>query len=871
MWHLLLLSSLFAGYGSLGIEGKEHSNIILRPNIGIILNQIGSKHFMPTYWHHTIAIPIATVDKIPRSMLPCKSKGGRKRNKCTNFPVLWQHIMKDSHSLMNQLLSDIAENEQIIKDVIKLEINRQKRGWFDGLGNLAKKIMGVATEHDVQTLANHVLELENMIQSKEHNRKIILEGMHSYEVATNNRLATIHKQIGSLEILTSELANVSQNMMSFYVGNNSIPVQINKLSESLQTNDRMTKIAQSINLHLETLQAMKVSTQNLISDLNLLVDGKLSPNLVKPALLKSILGSVKDNMNKIAPSFSIVSSVKSYYSENNWVTSTYVNSHLFVKLKIKISSPENKLDIFKIDSYPMPLSDQDASVYTKLTGFSKFLAISKDKQRYLEFSEFDKSTQNFGYIPKLKSNTSCAISIYDGIDEDIINNCRKIIGQLNTSSVQDVVYKTSNSEFIIISNDEWTVTCNDSSRKIVKHRSMFKIQVECNCFVTNGDVSLFPDMATCISPGNTVVYSSNALAYFGLYKNLVNINLTSSNFHAEPFSFELPKFEEITRNLEKLDITDLSQAHEMHDLETAFNKTLYTENPNTLWTLHWWTSKGPFITAPAISIGLITDIFEIVAICWITYKLRGLEQRVILGLSMLPLTEALDLTLPVTTQATSQVNFHDTGNFWKSILLILSLILASYSIIQQWIDRCTKSGNCICKSPVVLEKLKSELYVCLYGDHEYAYVHIKTIPTRLVDIIVHKTGNINDVYLKFTCCGPKFAIDWSLIKLGMAGTRRIHLPNQTRIPLHSFLKLRRLIRNYHTATVVVISGDDHKIICSTKVSPTQSSWEYPIPSDRKNRRSESPPDTHTQLVVSDPVAGPSETTECFNDNESDII
>ena len=46
------------------------------------------------------------------------------------------------HTLDDHLISDIVENEQTIKDVKALEIGRQKRGWFNFLGSVAKKVMG---------------------------------------------------------------------------------------------------------------------------------------------------------------------------------------------------------------------------------------------------------------------------------------------------------------------------------------------------------------------------------------------------------------------------------------------------------------------------------------------------------------------------------------------------------------------------------------------------------------------------------------------------------------------------------------------------------------------------------------------------------
>lgn len=875
--HFLIWLFISVLWNSFFVSGLDDQSVILRPNIGIILERVGSQDFMPSYWHHTIAIPIVAPTDLLKPLFtlckPIQSQAILKKDPCGPFPTQWQTLIKESQRLANHLISDIEENEQTIKDVIALEINHKKRGWFNFLGTIAKKVMGVATEDDVKTLAKHVQQLGVMVQSRDHERKTILENMHSYEIATNRRLDIMHKQVRNLETLTTGLAEVSDKILSYFSGNNSLPIQIRQLREHVTANEQLTRIIHTFNLHFETLQAIKSSTSTLISDLNLLVKGKLSPSLVNPALLRSILNSIKQNINKISPQFSITSSVQSYYSENNWITTTFEKSHLFIKLKIRVTTNENNFNIFKVSSYPIPLGSSASKVHTRLSGFSKYFGISGDNRRYLEMNNFNPD-KDLTVVPKEITNTVCSYNIFKGKDKEILAHCTKIIERSNNTKFE-VIHKIAHNNYVILSTDSWKIVCNDSVLwKSIEHRSMFSVKLKCDCQLTNGKVTLFPDISACVPSNNSVAYSSNAFAYFGLYQRLVDINLTVSNFHDEPFQFEVPEFRKIIRNLTRLDTLDESEAYEVHDLEMVLNNSLHHQDEfDDSMFFDWWIDYSLVITPSAISISFVFDICEFVLIGFVFYKLKTLEHRVALGFSLLPLTEAINFTLPVSTTASPVQDIGEASDLWKSVLLIMSLVLASYSIIQQWVDRCSNAQSC-CLNPVVLEKLQCDIYVCLYGNNEFAHIKVETIPCRLDDLVIYKADGLDKIKLKCNFCGPSILIDWSLIKLGILNSGRIQLPTHTRLSIVSCGKVRRLVRNYHTASVVGVSGEDHRIICTTEVSPTRPFWRYPVPTTRISNRSISNNDngTNVQLVVTGSTKPREISGDCQDDDsESDVV
>ena len=98
----------------------------------------------------------------------------------------------------------------------------------------------------------------------------------------------MHKQIRKLESVTTGLTNMTKQLSVFFVGNHSLPVQMEQLRQNTIANEQWIQMVHTSNLHLQTLQAIRFSTFTFVSDLN-----HLSPTIVHPYLLKSILNQSK--------------------------------------------------------------------------------------------------------------------------------------------------------------------------------------------------------------------------------------------------------------------------------------------------------------------------------------------------------------------------------------------------------------------------------------------------------------------------------------------------------------------------------------------------------------------------------------------------
>ena len=73
---------------------------------------------------------------------------------------------------------------------------------------------------------------------------------------------------------------MTKQLSVFFVGNHSLPVQMEQLRQNTIANEQWIQMVHTSNLHLQTLQAIRSSTFTFASDLNHLVEGKLSPSIV---------------------------------------------------------------------------------------------------------------------------------------------------------------------------------------------------------------------------------------------------------------------------------------------------------------------------------------------------------------------------------------------------------------------------------------------------------------------------------------------------------------------------------------------------------------------------------------------------------------
>ena len=120
-------------------------------------------------------------------------------------------------------------------------------------------------------------------------------------------------------------------------------------------------------------------------ELHDLVKGKLSPFLLPPHVLKSSIHQVQNIITEKFQHFQISNIDPLFYYSFGEFIFTRLHSHLYLTLKIPISSFRLPLSVFKVYSFPVPVNSTSNHA-TQLEAIPPYFHYTEDNQHYATFS-----------------------------------------------------------------------------------------------------------------------------------------------------------------------------------------------------------------------------------------------------------------------------------------------------------------------------------------------------------------------------------------------------------------------------------------------------------------------------------------------------
>jgi hypothetical protein len=259
--------------------------------------------------------------------------------------------------LKRRMTSDIHVTHTSIMDIMTVKDfapTRTRRGWFNLLGNIAKKVMGVATEADIKILQGHKSQLMDMIRRDNKDRIHDITKLHSYEVKSDLRMNRLQKHLVRLDRTLIDMStdiSVLQNYAHFA---ESLANQVQIKGQRINATMAVVHWLHQYNINLHTLNQLRISAASQLSDINQLIKGRLSVNLVEPQHLRSILRDINTELQSKSDNLFIKSDINVFYTNNDMVTSSHDRKFLYVKIKIPVSSKTTEFSLYKIDAVPVP-------------------------------------------------------------------------------------------------------------------------------------------------------------------------------------------------------------------------------------------------------------------------------------------------------------------------------------------------------------------------------------------------------------------------------------------------------------------------------------------------------------------------------------
>ena len=279
--------------------------------------------------------------------------------------------------------SQIQETKSLIHKMVP-HLNatlkgRSKRALLPFVGNIMGNLFGLVSEDQLKKLVTHINALTKQ----------------------DNKITTALKHYGG--DLTSFITQVENRIDNAMNGIKRNQKALNFLNTLIQRDIVNLEKHYTDYFQLLADQTQDSTTlQNYIIDLKSiiinLVEGKLSPLLLKPEVITETVKDIQHILNRNYSSYQILTSNPTYYYNYAKYVVLRNNTKLYLSLQFPITTHEKLFHTYKIHSFPVEIN-QNSNHATQLLDLPEYFLITKYNKFYttLTSNQFDKCQ---GYNPK---------------------------------------------------------------------------------------------------------------------------------------------------------------------------------------------------------------------------------------------------------------------------------------------------------------------------------------------------------------------------------------------------------------------------------------------------------------------------------------
>ena len=436
-------------------------------------------------------------------------------------------------SELNHLLADLKDLKLRTTALYQLGLSpttqRFRRGLLPFIGQAASYLFGTVSEHDLSLVQSNLHRLQN-------NQKNIVHVLHQALTLMNVSQVSIQENRHAINSIIDTIADFRNTYLSFQT----------------KTDAEIGQLRNSVNVMFQCLTAVgKASTQvghlqshyeRLLLQLHIMTTLKLTPHIIAPHLLSSMLIGLK---SKLPASLSLpedpMENIWFYYRKLK-VTSAFHDGCLIFVVDLPLIQVDSQFDLFQIHSFPVAAPSNMSEGFRKATVQYAVdhaaLAINFGRTRYflLSSEELRQCTQAedaYCRVNKPMFLTSaqlhCELSLFLS-HRDI--NCESHLHQ--DVSLPQVIFLNAG-VWMVITRDSFAVTIGcPSGMGQVKyvHRPYTVIQVNQSCYGTS-DFFYIPAYFEFTSrqslAAEVFLLSPNETQFGKLWDELVNISASNPN------------------------------------------------------------------------------------------------------------------------------------------------------------------------------------------------------------------------------------------------------------------------------------------------------------------------------------------------------
>ncbi|CAC5360193.1 unnamed protein product [Mytilus coruscus] len=296
-----------------------------------------------------------------------------------------------------------------------------------------------------------------------------------------------------------------------------------------------------------------ITLQNYIIDLKTaiinLIEGKLSPLLLKPDVIKQTVSDIQNILNANYTGYKILTSNPHYYYDYAQYVVLQNNTKLYLAVQFPLTTHGKLFEVYKLKSFPVAVTT-NTSHATQLFDLPKYMLITHDRKFFTTLTvEQMNMCQgitpkhcNFNLLFESSKTTECAFHIFNNDKQKIKNFCDF---KFLPNSISPHIDQISEDSVLIYKYDILNLRCNDKNIT-VSADSMVDGQIDLNFEkwpTTNDILSL---IAIIITSLNTFVliwlfYKFKVIAAaIAIYQPVQTSATTLPNFKFQPATTQAP-------------------------------------------------------------------------------------------------------------------------------------------------------------------------------------------------------------------------------------------------------------------------------------------------------------------------------------------
>ncbi|AFU90114.1 hypothetical protein AbHV_ORF102 [Abalone herpesvirus Victoria/AUS/2009] len=388
---------------------------------------------------------------------------------------------------------------------------------LSGIGNALSSLFGQPTWDDIKIMNKHVCQLADATELNSQQIVALGEDFATFSKVANQRMDAIEGGISEVnDRVTATAELIKEVAVKAFDGLSDVQV---KLKRSMAGTDLLFKVQESLYEFQNQIQLMKSYVDEFGDGINILLSGRLPPQMVPVNRLKEIINIISEKTTPSGRVDLVDTDPNFYYMLKNVVftKSTKLNS-VFIMVNFPLYSVGGLMATYRIDNTYISTSE-DQSSSTRIVNVPDFIAVTPELDYFTEYSTAElyscegstvRSCHNERALQDM-TKPSCAAALYMDNKDKILELCDI---RFDETPVPSGAVKLSDDTYIVHSSQagtgaQWTLNCplikNYVEKKIEACNTCI-LTVQCGCeLIAPGEFIIPIQLSSCAGNLGTII------------------------------------------------------------------------------------------------------------------------------------------------------------------------------------------------------------------------------------------------------------------------------------------------------------------------------------------------------------------------------